>query len=126
VSDFAGNGPEIPQDPQSDRALQPCAYYVVRYLPNLVRDEWINIGILLFDPSSGRVLRRLMEEPGEFARIRRLHPAADEELLRRLPEEFETQFTAAEASDRGFALANLSRWDQTLSNTVQLSSQRGC
>ena len=31
---------------------------------------------------------RLMEEPGEFARVRRLHPAADEDLLRRLPEDF--------------------------------------
>ena len=74
--------------------LRACAYHVVRYLPNLVRDEWVNIGILLFDPANGRILRRMMEEPGEFARVRRLHPGADEELLRRLPEEFDAQFAA--------------------------------
>ena len=56
-------------DPQKSRDRQnlerrACAYHVVRYLPNLVRDEWVNIGILLFDPAKGRILRRMMEEPG--------------------------------------------------------------
>src|SRR2546422_7745431 len=26
---------------------QPCAYHILRYTPNLVRDEWVNIGVLL-------------------------------------------------------------------------------
>ena len=112
--------------------LRACAYHVVRYLPNLVRDEWVNIGILLFDPANGRILRRMIEEPGEFARVRRLHPGADEELLRRLPEEFDAQFAAgADAGPdpglpgNGWAAANLGRLEQTLSNAVQLSAQKG-
>jgi len=108
--------------------LRACAYHVVRYLPNLVRDEWVNIGILLFDPTNGRILRRMMEEPGEFARVRRLHPGADEELLRRLPEEFDAQFAAGRNSalaGNGLAAANLERLAQTLSNAVQLSAQKG-
>src|SRR6266566_2038141 len=76
---------------QTTQALRPCAYHVVRYTPNLVRDEWVNIGILLFDPASGRLLQRLLEEPAEFARVRRLHPAADEEFLRRLSEDLEAE-----------------------------------
>ena len=44
--------------PQTE--LQSCAYHIVRYAPNLVRDEWINIGVVLFDPTSGRVVRRLV------------------------------------------------------------------
>jgi hypothetical protein len=98
--------------------LRPFAYHVVRYAPNLIRDEWINIGILLMDPASGRVLRRLMEEPEEFARVRRLHPAADQELLRRLPEEFDAQMEEG-------AAAGLARLERTLSNAVQLSPQKG-
>jgi Protein of unknown function (DUF3037) len=108
--------------------LRACAYHVVRYLPNLVRDEWVNIGILLFDPANGRILRRMMEEPGEFARVRRLHPGADEELLRRLPEEFEAQFAAGPSpglAGNGHAAASLERLEQTLSNAVQLSAQKG-
>ncbi len=108
--------------------LRSCAYHVVRYLPNLVRDEWVNIGILLFDPASGRILRRMIEEPGEFARVRRLHPGADEELLRRLPEEFDGQFAAGAdpgMAGKGLAAMNLERLEQTLSNAVQLSAQKG-
>jgi hypothetical protein len=104
-----------------DTAMHPCAYHVIRYTPNLVRDEWVNIGILVFDPASGRVLRRLLEEPGEFARVRRLHPAADEAFLRGLPEVFETQ----SEGERGNALGYLVRLEQTLSNAVQLSPQKG-
>jgi hypothetical protein len=134
----AARAPEAgPQRPLStgDSDLHPCAYHVVRYLPNLVRDEWVNIGILLFDPANGRILRRLMEEPGEYARVCRLHPGADEELLRRLPEEFEAQFatplvvnppsSAAPADESAGAIGNLERLTQTLSNAVQLSSRKG-
>lgn len=103
------------------QALRPCAYHVVRYMPNLVRDEWVNIGILLFDPASGRLVQRLVEEPGEFARVRRLHPAADEELLRRLSDDFAAQSAAAS----GNAQSYIARLEQTLSNAVQLSPQKG-
>jgi Protein of unknown function (DUF3037) len=104
-----------------DTDLRPCGYHVIRYTPNLIRDEWVNIGVLLFDPASGRVLRRLIEEPGEFARVRRLHPAADEELLRRLADAFEAQFAGAGSQ----AMARLAELEQTLSNTIQLSPQKG-
>lgn len=104
-----------------ETTLRPLAYHVVRYIPNLIRDEWVNIGILLIDPGNGRLLRRLMEEPGEFARVRRLHPALDEELLRRLPEDFEAQL----AANSGDSAAYLARLEQTLSNAVQLGPRKG-
>src|SRR5690242_9874658 len=106
---------------QTTQALRACAYHVVRYTPNLIRDEWVNIGILIFDPASGRMLQRLVEEPGEFARVRRLHPRADEELLRRLSDMFAPQSAAGETNPANY----IGRLEQTLSNTVQLSPQRG-
>jgi len=108
-------------EPVPEVILRPLAYHVVRYTPNLVRDEWMNIGVLLLDPSSGRVVRRLMEEPGEFARVRRLHPGVDEALLRRLPEEFDAQL----GDERGQAQASLARLEQTLSNALQLGPRKG-
>src|SRR5277367_6853206 len=104
-----------------DETLQPCAYHVVRYQPNLIRDEWVNIGVLLLDPSSGRVRQRWLEEPTDFVRLRRLHPAADEELLLRLPAEFDRQFTGAGSG----GLTLLEKFDQTLSNALQLSPRKG-
>lgn len=98
-----------------------CGYHVVRYAPNLLRDEWVNIGVVLFDTGSGRVLRRLMEEDREVARVRRLYSQTDEALLRRLPEEFEAQF----AGTNGDGLRQLARLNETLANSVQLSPQHG-
>jgi len=72
-----------------------CAYRILRYAPNLVRDEWVNIGVLVFDPATGERRLRLIEEAGEFARVRRLHPAADEALLRALRDDIEKEFDAA-------------------------------
>jgi len=102
--------------------LRPCAYHVVRYQPNLVRDEWVNIGVLLLDPATGRVRQRWLEEPADFARLRRLHPAADEELLVRLAGAFELEFAAR--ADGG-AEALLENLGQTLSNALELSPRKG-
>jgi hypothetical protein len=112
-----------------EEKLHPCAYHVVRYQPNLIRDEWVNIGVLLFipadgpgeGPAAGRVRQRWLEEPADLVRLRRLHPAADEELLLRLPAEFDRQFAGRELE----AAAILEKFDETLSNAVQLAPRKG-
>ena len=122
----------------TDRTL---AYRVLRYTPNLVRDEWVNIGVLVFDPESGERRMRLIEEPEEYARVRRLHPRADEELLRALRDDLESRFLtatqlfdgngsgAASRSESVRASADwlklLGKWDDTLSNALQLAPQKG-
>jgi hypothetical protein len=110
----------MPED-QTAQALRPYAYHVVRYMPNLLRDEWVNIGILLFDPASGRLLQRIVEEEPEFERVQRLHPNTDRELLRRLSYDFTSQSAAAGVN----ALGYIARLEQTLANTVQLSPPKG-
>ena len=106
-------------------ALETCAYHIVRYHPNLLRDEWVNIGVLLFLPGSGsdagRVRQRWLDEPADLARLRRLHPLADEELLLRLPAEFERQFAGREMD----AEAILDKFDDTFSTSVQLAPRKG-
>ena len=101
--------------------LQPCAYRILRYAPNLVRDEWLNVGVVLVHPARRSVRTRVIEDPAEFARVRRLHPNADEGILRALGRDFEGQF-AAHADDPQAWLAKL---DETLSNVLQFSPQRG-
>jgi hypothetical protein len=96
------------------------AYRVLRYTPNLIRDEWVNIGIVLEDPQRRRARARLIEEEGEFLRVRRLHPHADEALLRALPAHFESQLTAAADGAAGW----IEKLDTTLSNVLQFSSQK--
>ena len=106
-----------------------CAYRIVRYTPNLVRDEWVNIGVLLYDPGSGERRLRLIEEQEEYNRVRRLHPEADETLLRALRNDLEDRFESASANGSSGGSANwqqlLGKWDDTLSNAVQLAPQKG-
>ena len=109
------------------------AYRVLRYAPNLVRDEWVNIGVLLFDPRSGERRLRMLEETAEFARVRRLHPQADEALLRALRDDLENRFEQfsrgtsegpRSGEGAGWQLL-LAKWDETLSNALQLAPQKG-
>jgi hypothetical protein len=112
-----------------ESAERACAYRILRYTPNLVRDEWVNIGVLLFDPDTGERRLRVIEEQDEYNRVRRLHPQADEALLRALRDDLEDRFQSAAANGgKGHAgnwLQLLAKWDETLSNALQLAPQKG-
>ncbi|MGH9638962.1 MAG: DUF3037 domain-containing protein, partial [Bryobacteraceae bacterium] len=111
-----------------DEQRQTLRYRILRYTPNLVRDEWVNIGVFLEgihpealqSPAPPRRAMRLVEEASEFARVRRLHPAADENLLRALASEFDARLRGPETEVRSY----LTKLDQSLSNVLQFSPQR--
>ncbi len=94
-------------------------YRVLRYTPNLIRDEWVNVGILLEDPQKQVARARLIEDDAEILRVRRLHPNADDALLRALPASFQ-----AELASTGASAAWIEKMEQTLSNTLQLSPRK--
>src|SRR5579871_4228019 len=106
--------------PEED--LQSCAFQIVRYKPNLIRDEWVNIGVILLVPGDGtrpaRIRQRWLEEPADLARLRRLRPSVDEAVLLGLPAVFEQQFDGRGED----AEAILEKADESLSNSVQLRS----
>jgi Protein of unknown function (DUF3037) len=112
-------------------AERACAYRILRYTPNLVRDEWVNIGVLLFDPASGERRLRMIEEEEEYRRVRRLHPGTDELVLRALRDDLEDRFQSESesASGRNGYTGDwqqlLAKWDETLSNALQLAPQKG-
>ena len=127
----------IAETEEAQRNERACAYRVLRYTPNLVRDEWVNIGVLVFDPQTGERRLRMIEEAEEYARVRRLHPQADESLLRALRNDLEDRFATASELFRGNGeapaernrrtdwLKLLGKWDDTLSNALQLAPQKG-
>ena len=94
------------------------SYRVLRYTPNLMRDEWVNVGIILEDPGRQVARARLIEDDAEILRVRRLHPGADEAVLRGLPASFR-----AELSSTGASGAWIEKMDQTLSNILQFGPQ---
>src|SRR5260370_23728852 len=110
-------------------------YHVLRYTSDLVRDEWVNIGVIVFDPLTGTVRLRLVEEQDEYARIRRLQPAADDDVLRGFRDEPEDQFSTnlrnrqAELGGTpgvGEQLHKLIQdWNNTPSNGLQFAPHKG-
>lgn len=101
-------------------------YRVLRYTPDIERDEWVNIGVLLEEAANSEregVFRRafrVVEEPSELARVKRLHPGADEGLLRALPTEFDARLRMAPQE----AARYVEKLGDTLSNALQFSPQR--
>src|SRR6266567_2422214 len=109
-------------------------YHILRYTSNLIRDEWVNICVVLYDPLTGALRLRLVEEQEEYARIRRLHPAANEDTLRGFRDHLEDRFATFLQNSRaergtvhpGEELQSLvDSWNNTLSNGLQLAPQRG-
>jgi hypothetical protein len=129
---------ESSASPTAERAF---SYRVLRYTPNLVRDEWVNIGVLVWDPASGERRLRLIEDPNEYSRIRHLYPYADESVLRRLRNDLEDRLKRAgelfhDKSNGGNGaphasenvadwLKLLDKWDNVLSTSLQVAAPKG-
>jgi hypothetical protein len=98
-----------------EESRKSFVYRVLRYTPNSVRDEWVNIGVLLEEVGGPRFEGRFIQEPAEFARVRRLHPTSDEGVLRSLPSTFEARLVGT----RDEALKIFEAFELTLSNVMQ-------
>jgi hypothetical protein len=125
-------------------AERTFVHRILRYVPNLLRDEWVNIGVLLYDPNTGERRLRLIEDVTEYNRVRRLHPRFDETALRGLRDHLESRFGATMTSSNNGGpihgtLRNgeghprpdstdwfqvLEKWDATLSQSLQLADPK--
>jgi hypothetical protein len=122
----------MPTNSTDSAAEYTYVYRVLRYTPSLVRDEWINIGILIFNPRTGERRLRLLEEGEEYRRVRRFHPQADEALLRALRDDLEDRFQTFRSPVPDIGGSHhldwqqlLAKWDDTLSNALQMAAPKG-
>lgn len=111
----------------TSRQLEPgLAYHILRYVPNLVRNEWVNIGVLVFNPETGERRLRLIEDQVEYNRVRRLHPTVDEAVLRALRDDLEDRLDPEANKGKRIPLENiLKKCDETLSTALQIAPQKG-
>lgn len=66
--------------------METCRYIVARFVPDPVRDEAINIGVVLQCTSRKFVACRFLDD---FARVRRIRPDIETPLLRKFSDEFQ-------------------------------------
>jgi hypothetical protein len=99
--------------------LKQCSYFLVRYVPDVVKGEFINIGVFLFCPAE-QFLDCLFSD--DWRRIKRFHAPADTQFLRDLQVHFEQQIGERRGDFEGFIL----EMQQSYSNLIQLSPPRPC
>jgi Protein of unknown function (DUF3037) len=118
--------------------LREFVYRVIRYTPNLVRDEWVNIGVILEEAAGTesanatltkdkppRRQARLIEENAELARVRRMHPAADDAVLRGLGAFFDARLAETDLHGVADTGGGIRKLDDSLSTALQFSPQKG-
>jgi len=102
----------------------PCEFFVVRYVPDVVKGEFVNIGVLL---------REVAESPGassstkvrftrDWGRVRSMDASADVALLEDMEQELARRL--AEGPTEREPASLLSLLEASLSNSVQMAGPR--
>lgn len=99
-------------------AKQQCSFFLLRYVPDAVKNEFINFGLVLMAPAAPAELRFSKD----WSRVRALDPQADLELLEAVENELRDKLQTP-APDRD---AVLKRIEESFSNTLQVSEIKGC
>ncbi len=99
--------------------LQQLEFLLIRYSPDAVREEFVNIGIVLVNGATGFADVRFTRD---WRRVRCLDPAADVDMLQALEADLREQLTRG-VLDRATLLDKLQDY---CSNSFQLTAPKGC
>ncbi len=101
--------------------MNTYSFQLLRYVPDAVKDEFVNIGVVLVD-DQGVSLGARMASDDDLRRVRCLHPGADLELLR----SFQSELEAELARNPQSAAQRLAWLIDTGSQSLRLEPCRGC
>jgi len=92
-----------------------CEYFVFRYVPNPIKEEFVNIGVAVLG-SKGAISVKFTKD---WSRVKRLDPAADIEMLKAFAAEASVRLTSPVDCEA------LLRWmEESFSNAIQLSPRK--
>ena len=94
-------------------------FFLLRYVPDAVRDEFVNIGVVMVEPSESGSGFADVRFARDWRRVQRLDPGADVEMLEAL--EREIRGSLGEVKDRDV----LKEWRIRFPTRLQLSPTRG-
>ncbi len=105
----------------------PCEFSLIRYVPDVVKGEFVNIGVVLRQvekETAGGEAVAAVRFTRDWSRVRCMDPEADVELLESLEEEIGERLRAG-VEVRVNAKPMLETLEDSLSNSVQLTEMRG-
>jgi hypothetical protein len=99
-------------------AKQQCSFFLLRYVPDAVKNEFVNIGVVLMPPSGEPELRFTHD----WARVRCVDPQADVDMLEALEADMRNQMREVHGDRDAF----LRRMQDSFSNALQPSEFKAC
>ncbi|MCU1305669.1 MAG: hypothetical protein JWN45_364 [Acidobacteriaceae bacterium] len=103
--------------------LKQCEFFLLRYVPDAVKDEFVNIGVVLMGPGANESRYADLRFTKDWARVRCVDPAADIEMLEAMEAEIRGQLASSGEGKRESILKKL---DDSFSNLVQVSGTKAC
>ena len=97
--------------------FEQCEFFIVRYFADPIRDEPINIGIILLAVGESGNRAPLVRITKNWKRVRCIDPRADIEMLALLEESLQARLTDAGLPGR----AAVEKLDQSLSTSLRLA-----
>ncbi|MBS1851329.1 MAG: DUF3037 domain-containing protein [Acidobacteria bacterium] len=96
--------------------LKNLEFFLLRYVPDAIKDEFVNIGVVILEPDSDGRGFADVRFTRDWRRVRCLDPQADVEMLQALEAEVRRQLTDAPGR-----AAILQKLGDSFSNLLQLS-----
>ena len=102
-----------------------CEFYLIRYVPDAVRNEYVNVGVLMREAAGAGVENApVLRMTRDWGRVRCVDPEADTEMLEALEEELRARLGGAGID--GDARPILEVIEDSFSNLLQLTEGKGC
>src|SRR5271156_4227541 len=100
-----------------------CEFQLIRYVPDPVKNEFVNIGVLLRAAEGGQSMVRFTRD---WARVRCLDPDADTQMLEALEIEIGHRMRSQPVDDIRVSHVQpvLARLEDTLSNGLQITESK--
>ena len=108
----------------------PCEFFLVRYVPDVVKGEFANIGVVLREagsgaPDSAKAESAVVRFTRDWSRVRCMDADADIGLLESLESEIAARLRMGAGSAPGLKPV-MEILEDTLSNSVQMTEARAC
>ncbi|MEO6924566.1 MAG: DUF3037 domain-containing protein [Bryocella sp.] len=97
-----------------------CEFFLVRYVPDTVKNEFVNIGVVLRE--AGRPETARVQFTRDWSRVRCVDPEADTGMLEALESEVRERLTSGPAETTSMMKA----LDESFSNLLQITEPKAC
>ncbi len=107
------------------RERLPCEFFLIRYVPDVVKGEFVNIGVLLREAGAAKADSAVVRFTRDWSRVKCLDADADLGLLEALEGEIGARLQTVGTDGVGIKPV-VEILQDTLANSVQMTEVRAC